>query len=73
MFSRTAFAEILSLPLPAELLKTQHTLGLRPTQATKAPLQESPDQALMSTADAVTARARRSPEKCIVMVVVGLL
>jgi len=73
MFSRTAFTEILALPLSAELLNTQHTLGLRPTQATKAPSQLLPIQALISTADAVVARARRSPEKCILMVFVAVL
>jgi hypothetical protein len=37
--SRTAFTEMLNLPLLAELLNTQHTLGLRPAQPTQAPLQ----------------------------------
>jgi hypothetical protein len=37
--SRTAFTETLNLPLLAELLNTQHTLGLMPAQPTQPPSQ----------------------------------
>lgn len=38
----TAFTEMLNLPLLAEVLNTQHILGLMPAQPTQAPLQPVP-------------------------------